>query len=110
MLPKIHRLTKKKDFDAVFQKGAGVKRGSLFFRFIKSPLPQSRFGFIVSKKVSPHATVRNLIKRRMRSAVAQSMGAMKISYDVVVTALPGARDTAFQDIVKAVSEALRHYS
>ena len=49
MLPKINRLTKKRDFQAVFQEGRSVKDDFLIFKISKSHLKKSRFGFIVSK-------------------------------------------------------------
>ena len=104
MLSQIHRLAKKNDFDAVFQKGKGVKRDFLAFRFMKNALPHSRFGFVVSKKVSPKATARNLVRRRLRSQVAQHLHNIKIPLDVVVVALPSATHKSFKDFQKVIDE------
>jgi|SRR3989344_488252 len=104
MLPKIHRLTKKKEFDAVFKKGKSLKNSFLFFKTAKSNLPNSRFGFVISKKVSGKATVRNSIKRRLSHAVSSHLKATSQPLDVVITALPEIKNKEFPEIDKAVSD------
>ena len=51
MLPKKYRLTNKKDFEKVFKIGQGRHAKILGIKFVKNNLENSRFGFIVSKKV-----------------------------------------------------------
>ena len=48
----------------------------------------SRFGFVVSKKVSNKTTVRNLVKRRLRYAIAKHLRAIKPGFDCVFLAKP----------------------
>lgn len=55
--------------------------------------PSLRAGFIVSKKVG-NAVVRNKVKRRLRSIVAQA----DLSGLIVVRALPGAAVARFADL------------
>jgi len=113
MLPKVNRLTKKKDFDAVFKTGQGVKAGFLIAKAIKNTLPANRFGFVVSKKVSAKAVVRNKIKRQLRSAVEQAIKssvARGAHFDVVIIALPTAATKEFQEIKTAVASLLKKIS
>jgi ribonuclease P protein component len=49
----------------------------------------SRFGFIVSKAVG-NAVTRNLVKRRLREAAAETLRDRPTGVDVVVRALPAA--------------------
>ena len=98
MLAKQYRLTKKKDFDLVFSRGGGARCGFLAGKFLKNNLTQSRFGFVVSKKVSSKATVRNTIKRRLRKAVGDIMGNTILPTDVVFVALPGIEQWGFLEI------------
>ena len=77
MLPKLNRLTKKKDFEAVFNKGKSIKNDFLIFKILKNHLRENRFGFIVSKKVSNKANQRNKVKRRLRSAVLSNLKEIK---------------------------------
>lgn len=107
MLPKTHRLTKKRDFDAVFKRGKSVKADFLFVRALASVLPQSRFGFVVSNKVSPKATVRNKIKRQLRSACAQVLPLLKKRADYVIVSTPNIAGKNFSQIQQAVGEALK---
>ena len=82
MLKKINRLKKKKDFEKVLRGGKGFKEDFLLFKTIKNNLKTSRFGFIISQKVSKKATVRNKLKRKLSGlieAFALSMIVMKLS-------------------------------
>lgn len=103
MLPKANRLTKKKDFDAVFKNGGSIKNDFLICKVLKNQLTKSRFGFVVSKKISNTATVRNKIKRRLRKAVANELGRVKVSADVVIITLPGIEKKEFSALQEAVS-------
>ena len=101
MLPKINRLTKKKDFEAVFKKGKSVKNGFLVFKILNNSLLKNRFGFIVSKKVSNKAVVRNKIKRQLSSIVFANLKNLKNNYDVVVVVYPQVTRKEFKDIESA---------
>lgn len=89
MLPKLHRLTKKKDFETLFSNSETIKNGLLIVRFAKNTLGTTRVGFVVSKKVSNKANVRNTLKRKLRSIVAQLLPTIKNSEDIVIITLPG---------------------
>lgn len=102
MLPKANRLTKKKDFDVVFKKGKSIKNDFLIFKILKNHLPESRFGFVVSKKVSQKATQRNKVKRRLRQIVSAELKRFKKSTDVVVVALSGIETRKFSEIKELI--------
>ncbi|OGY08105.1 MAG: ribonuclease P protein component [Candidatus Blackburnbacteria bacterium RIFCSPHIGHO2_01_FULL_43_15b] len=87
MLPHQHRLTSKNDFDQVFSKGKNI-RGKFFNVIILSngSSKKSRFGVIVSNKVSKSAVVRNMIKRAIRSFVQDQIAGFERGLDVVVVA------------------------
>lgn len=102
MLPKIHRLTKKKDFDQVFKRGESVKNDFLLCKMLKNQLPESRFGFVVSKKVSMKATIRNKAKRRLRDAVFSVLKEIKKPADVIIIALPSITKKEFSDIQEVI--------
>ncbi len=103
MLPKNYRLTKKNDFAAVFKKGQSVKYGFLVCRAVKNNLPMSRFGFVVSKKISNKATIRNKVRRRLQNAVAGQLQNIKKPFDVVMVTLPGIEKKEFKDYQVAIS-------
>ncbi len=102
MLPKENRLTKKTDFDTVFKGGKTIKADFLIAKVLKNKLSVSRFGFVVSKKVSNKATVRNKVKRRLRDAVASELENIPKSMDVVMVTLQGIQKLEFLEIQTAV--------
>jgi ribonuclease P protein component len=89
MLNQKNRLTKKKDFDAVFGQGQGFKQGCLYFKIKENDLSSSRFGFIVSKKFSKKAVERNKIRRRLREIIRKKLPKIKKPIDLVVIVNPG---------------------
>lgn len=107
MLPKANRLTKKKDFDLVFKNGESIKNGFLICKAVKNNLKESRFGFVVSKKISNKATVRNKVKRRLREAVSNVLKDIKKPKDLVVIALPGIEKKEFLEIQEVMSHSFK---
>ena len=86
MLPKINRLKKTKDIERVFREGRGFGEGFLFLKLAKNDLNAVRFAFIVGKKISNRASVRNKIKRIMRDAVQKRIDNIKYGFDAVIIA------------------------
>lgn len=89
MLPEQNRLKKKKDFERVFKEGKGYKENFLYLKIAKNDLPASRFGFVVGKKYSGKAVLRNKIKRRLREIVKTNLPSIKPGLDGVMIVLPG---------------------
>ena len=91
MLPKQNRLKLKKDFERIFKQGKGYKQNFLFLKVLENGLKETRFGFIVSKKISKKAVIRNKLKRRLREVIRDKLKEEKIrpGIDVVLTAFPG---------------------
>ncbi|MCX6745780.1 MAG: ribonuclease P protein component [Candidatus Parcubacteria bacterium] len=87
MLKKINRLTKKKDFDAVMQ-GKGLFSPFLIIKYKKNSQNLSRFGIIISKKVSKKATLRNLVKRRISEIIRLNLDKFTQGFDLVIIASP----------------------
>jgi ribonuclease P protein component len=95
VLPKAHRLKKKKDFERVFKKGKGKREGFLFLKFIENERNISRVGFVVSKKISKKATLRNRIKRKLREATRMLLPEIKPGFDIVIVAKKGIENLNF---------------
>jgi len=62
MLPKQHRITKDKEFALVFDQGKSYATKLLILKAMPNNSNISRFGFIVSAKVSKKACQRSKIK------------------------------------------------
>lgn len=106
MLSQVSRITKKKDFEAIFKLGKTVKDGFLLFRILKNNLNQSRLAFVVSKKISDKATVRNKVRRRIRESFSVGSFEGKDPVDVLVIALSGIEKREFAEIKSSVSRFL----
>lgn len=107
MLPKINRLTKKKDFDLVFKHGKSIKNGFLICKILKNHLTDNRFGFIVSKKISNKSTIRNKVKRRLRSIIAKELNVISGHYDIIINTLPGIEKQEFIETQKTIISFLK---
>ncbi|HQB84954.1 MAG TPA: ribonuclease P protein component [Candidatus Pacearchaeota archaeon] len=84
MLSFKNRIKKEKDFRKVFNAGKIVSLYSVSIRFSQNNLEETRFGFIVSKKISKRAVVRNRVKRIFREQTRLILKDIKGGFDVVV--------------------------
>ena len=107
MLPKINRLKKKKDFEKILEKGKGYKEDFLYIKVIGNNLKNSRFGFIVSKKFSKKAVVRNKIRRRLRGLIKIKLSNLKKGIDAAITVGPGLEISDFQDLEEKISRLFK---
>ncbi len=107
MLSKKYRLQKDKDFDLVFKKGRNLGSEFLFLKLRKNDLEISRFGFILSKKISKNATVRNKIKRRLREIIREELSNIKSGFDIVIVAKPTIVQKDYSEIRGVVGRLLR---
>jgi len=94
MLVKNGKISKKRDFDNIFKKGKSASGAFLILKFIKNNLEINRFAFIVSKKVSPKAVVRNKIRRRL-SETTKKFKNGATGLDIIFLVLPTAREKSF---------------
>lgn len=107
--PKRGRLTRAAEFDAVSQLGKSVGGRYLTLRFRASEGGEARVGYAVPRKVGG-AVDRNLVKRRLREAVARNDELLHPATDYVLIARPGlaaaAESQGFDWLVGQVSELL----
>jgi len=107
MIPISNRLKKKKDFESVFKNGQGCKEDFLYLKFFKNSRDISRFGFIVSKKFSNKAVIRNKIRRRLRSLVNLVLPKIKKGIDVVIIVRPGLDITDFWELEDKINKLFK---
>lgn len=88
MLPKLNRIKKEKDFKILFQKGKVIRGRQLLIKYGPNGLSESRFGFIISSKISPKAVFRNKLRRNLSQLIRQNLGSIEIGWDlgVLITA------------------------
>ncbi|MDD5031939.1 MAG: ribonuclease P protein component [Patescibacteria group bacterium] len=103
MLEKEGQLKKDKEFDKVFKKGRSVFSKILGVKAATNELALSRFGILVSNKISKKAIERNQIKRRIREIIRLQTPGIKPGFDVVIITLPLILGKNYQEIEAAIS-------
>lgn len=98
-----------KDFKVLqSQKGGFWAKGVLLsIKSVKNNLLQSRFGFVVSTKVSKKAVERNRIKRRLRDIIRKNIDNIKAGFDIVVIASPLSNKAKYQIIKDDLIDLLK---
>ncbi len=104
MLAKTYRIKNKKDIDNVFKNGQGFKESCLVVKSVKNNLDKIRFAFIVSKKVSPKAVLRNKIRRQLSELSWSRIKKIKTGYDIILIASPGLETKTFQEMEETVNK------
>lgn len=94
------RLRKRKEFDAVFEKGQVLANRLLVLRSVPNDLPHNRYGFITSKRLGK-AVVRNRVRRRLREGVRSLP--TRAGWDVVISARAPAAQADFHKLKAAVA-------
>lgn len=107
MLPNKNRLKKAKDFENVFKKGNGFKENFLICKVSSNGSDVSRFGFIISQKVSKKANVRNKLKRRLRELVKLKLTNIKKGVDGVLICQSGLEKLDFNRIEEVVDRLFK---
>jgi len=104
LLPLKNRLKKKKDFERIFKSGKGIKEDFLFLKWAPNNLKISRFGFMVGKKISKMATLRNKIRRRLREQVRLRLPKIKKGIDGILVANPGLETRDFWEMEETLNK------
>ena len=105
MLPKTHRLRSRTDFDRLFADGHAFHGQYLTVR--AAAAEQARIGFVVGKRVSAKATVRNRTKRRLRGLVRARPELWELPALIGIYARPGAERTDSPELDQELTELLR---
>jgi ribonuclease P protein component len=118
MLDKAHRLTKGQHFAGTIRRGRRAGSGTLVVHLaMPEAMPEAeapgvaRVGFVVGKSVGG-AVIRNRVKRRLRHLVRDRLDVLPAASDVVVRALPPARDATADrlaaDLDRTLQRVLRY--
>lgn len=94
----------------MFSNGNRANTAYFSLRFIRNnEQANSRFGFIVGKKVDKKATQRNLVKRRLRSIVRNHLDELneQSSFDVVIVAYDKIAELKFDELETLLVQALQ---
>jgi ribonuclease P protein component len=106
MLAKNNRIRLDKEFDRVFKTGQSFYGKVLGLKAAPNNLGITRFGIMVSLKVSKKAVVRNKIKRQIRAIISQELSLLKPGKDLVIIVFPLILDKNFEDLAKFLKNGL----
>ena len=107
MLPAKHRLTKRKDFDALFKRGKVIFGRQLQVRIMRTaPKQDSRLAIVISTKTEKTAVRRNRAKRQVREIIRQRVPQLRPGFDAAISIRPSFLPLAFAKKQEAVLAAL----
>jgi len=101
MLPREYKLKKDNDFKKVFEKGKFYRDGFIKIRFLKNDLEITRFGIVISSKISKKAVFRNRIRRCLEEIIRLRLDQIKSGFDIVVLFEPEVVDKKYKQIEEA---------
>jgi ribonuclease P protein component len=107
MLPFKNRLKKEKEIERVLKEGETFKNNFFVLKKIENDLPDSRFCLSVPKHVLKKVVDRNKLKRRMREIIRENLPKIKGGFDVLIIALPLAKDLDFKGLKESLNKVLR---
>ncbi len=102
MLPRVSRLKRSRDFQAVYKRRVSWASPSLVL-YVRVRTPResnvSRLGFVISKKIAKRAHDRNRLKRRLREISRLSLlPAVARPFDALVVARTNAPSLTFAQL------------
>lgn len=105
---KRNRLRANADFKRVRRKGRAFVHRLLVLAVAANGLEQSRFGFVVGRRIGK-AAERNRVRRRMRESVRLRLqkGEIAAGWDVVLVARSPIRGASFHQVDEAIGLMLR---
>jgi len=98
MLKRENRLTKRKKL----QKTKTLNTPFAVIKISKGVEKNSKFGFIVSKKIDQRAVVRNKTKRRIRTAIEKLLLEVKPGQEILFILKKGAVGIKMEDLYKSL--------
>lgn len=108
MLPRKYRLRNTKNFDRVKSEGKVIQSKNFGLAvFKRKDKESSKFGFVVSTKISKKAVDRNKTKRRLREEVRKNLDKIKSGHDVVFLAKGRILDEDKEELAKEVLMAFK---
>lgn len=93
----------------VLRDAQNIRSDPFIVRYQKNNLPYSRFGFVVAKKIDKRATVRNSLKRLVRSVIEAKWVSLQ-GWDVLFVLRPSIKQQTKEQIKEAVEKAMLSFA
>ena len=113
-LPKVHRLTNRRDFKTVYERGIRRDSPHLVLRalLVKSDnnsgeLAATQFGISISKKVSKRAVTRNLIKRQLKGAIRVLLPSVSSGWKIIIIVKSQAIECKYEHFLRELEQLLK---
>jgi ribonuclease P protein component len=104
MISRVYTLGTKYYFDRAKKKGKITQGKNIAVAvYDRADQKVSKFGFIISKKISNLATQRNRIRRAMSEAARQNIAFIKPGFDIVFLAKESVAKCSTDEIMKDIS-------
>lgn len=108
MLPKQRRIRKSSEYKRIFQDGKVVFSDIFIFKYLENNEDMTRFGIIVSTKVSKKAVKRNKVKRQISAILELMLKDVKEGYDCAIMVKKGIGDTfKFHELKKQIQHLFK---
>ena len=101
------RLTQARDFIRIKNDGKSKHHKLVVLAYIPNDLDYSRMACVTSKALG-NAVMRNLVKRRMKTCVANSWSKIKSGWDLVLYARSAGASASYNDWHEAIDDLLQH--
>lgn len=106
MLKRVNRLKKRYQFNYVYKNGSHVSSNAMVLYFLPSKTKSIKVGFAVTKKLGK-ATVRNLVRRRLREIVRISLPNLKQNYNIILVARENILNFSFDELQKEYNTLIK---
>lgn len=106
MIPKERRLITKGDFARLFKKGRVVHSRGITLKYSRNDRELTRFGIVISAKVSKKAVVRNKIRRRLRTSLGRRLDSIRPGFDAAIMVRKDAIGMGYKELDAAVERLL----
>jgi len=107
MLPKANRLTRETDFKAVARGSRPIHSPCLILKKLNFANQTTKFGIVISAKVSKKATQRNKVRRRVREILRSNIKKVSSGYKVMLVAKGPILDQDYQALKKELEGLLK---
>ncbi|MBU1131483.1 ribonuclease P protein component [Patescibacteria group bacterium] len=107
MLPKVNRLTKESDFKKI-ARGAKPTHSKFFIlKKLPSTEKDTKFGIVISAKISKKATIRNKIRRQAGEIIRKNLSNTNTGYNTMIVVKNSILDKDFEEIKKDLESLLQ---